>query len=170
MSTVKVRAVDVQDLPELGRIDRQIFGRLAYPYFVLRQLFDVHQEEILVADEAGDLRGYSIAVRCASEEEPKLAQFLALGVEVSHRYQGIGRQLAEESLAGLQKRGVSQVHLVVERDNAVAIRLYRSLGFEEIAYFEDYYGEGEPRLKFKLELAPRNGGGAGRLASGAVAG
>ncbi|ABW16230.1 MULTISPECIES: GNAT family N-acetyltransferase [unclassified Parafrankia] len=152
MNTVKVRTVVEADLSALSRIDRQIFGRLAYPEFVLRQLFDVHQQEILVADEAGELLGYSIAVRSGSDAETDLAHFLALGVDGSRRCQGVGRLLALETLESLYLRGVQRVRLAVARDNPVAIHLYRSLGFEQTADVDSYYGADEPRLLFELNL------------------
>ncbi|WP_018501658.1 GNAT family N-acetyltransferase [Parafrankia discariae] len=152
MNTVMVRAVVEGDLSKLSRIDQQIFGPLAYPYFVLRQLFDVHWQEILVADEGGELLGYSIAVRSGSESETDLAHFLALGVDGSRREQGIGRRLARETLRRLRERGVRWVQLAVAPDNSAAIHLYSSLGFVKTRDVDDYYGENEPRLLLELDL------------------
>ncbi|OHV35725.1 GCN5 family acetyltransferase [Parafrankia colletiae] len=166
MNAVKVRSVGAEDLPVLSDIDKRIFGPLAYPRFVLRQYFDVHQREILVAEESGELVGYSIAVRCGSDDERELAHFLALGVDTSHRRQGVGRLLAEETLDSLRLRGVRRVRLAVAPRNTVAIALYESLGFTRIGAEDDYYGPGEPRLLFDLAwphtepAGPRSSGAA----------
>lgn len=77
-----IRQAQEKDLADLATLDEMIFCHLAYPYFVLRQIFDVHHGELLVLEQAGGLRGYSIAVRSTTRG---LAWFLGLGVEPGPR-------------------------------------------------------------------------------------
>jgi ribosomal protein S18 acetylase RimI-like enzyme len=52
-----------------------------------------------------------------------------LCVLAAHRGQGVGRALLESVLEGARAAGCSGVTLEVRTDNAIAQRLYRSLGF-----------------------------------------
>ncbi|WP_244188272.1 hypothetical protein [Streptomyces regalis] len=45
------RGITEADLPELLRVDREVFPEDPYPYFVLRQHFDAHGDRILVLDD-----------------------------------------------------------------------------------------------------------------------
>lgn len=54
-------------------------------------------------------------------------------VAASHRGRGLGRQLVAHVLAWARAAGLSRVTLLADRDNAAALRFYRSLGFEESA-------------------------------------
>ena len=52
-----------------------------------------------------------------------------VGVSPEHRGRGLGKALTVKSLAGFQWAGVPKVYLDVTARNAVAVQLYRSLGF-----------------------------------------
>ncbi len=54
-------------------------------------------------------------------------------VAASHRGTGRGRRLVEHVLAWAAAEGMSRVTLLADRDNASALRFYRTLGFEESA-------------------------------------
>ena len=56
----------------------------------------------------------------------------ALGVDASHRRQGIGTRLVELTKEMAQKSGYELISLIVFADNAAALALYRSLGFESV--------------------------------------
>jgi ribosomal protein S18 acetylase RimI-like enzyme len=144
---VPIRAAETADLGELSALDRSVFGELAYPYFVLRQLFDVHREFWLVAPAAGELVGYSLGVPSADRSTGWL---LGLGVRVEHRRRGYGRALTAASLRRLRAAGVHDVRLTVEPDNQPAVALYLELGFTDHDYRRDYLGRGEDRLIMRL--------------------
>jgi ribosomal protein S18 acetylase RimI-like enzyme len=147
--TVRVRLAEADDLDELSELDSVVFGHLAYPYFVLRQLFDVHRGELLVAEQGGRLRGYSLAVRATTSG---YGWFLALGVEPASRRCGYGTSLARASLDTLQRHEVKKVLLCVDDKNVAAMGLYRKLGFQVVAELDDYLGPGEPRHLLELCL------------------
>ncbi len=52
-----------------------------------------------------------------------------VGVAAEHRGRGLGKALIVKSLAGFQSAGVPHAYLDVTARNAVAVQLYRSLGF-----------------------------------------
>ena len=147
-STARVRQAEADDLGELSDLDVVVFGKLAYPYFVLRQLFDAHRGELLVAEQGGRLRGYSLAVRTTS---PGLGWFLGLGVEPGSRRRGYGSALALASLDVLRAQQVAKVLICVDRRNVPAARLYHKLGFRLVEEKADYLGPGEPRRILELD-------------------
>jgi ribosomal protein S18 acetylase RimI-like enzyme len=144
---------EVDDLGELSELDSVVFGHLAYPYFVLRQLFDVHRGELLVAERGGRLRGYSLAVRAAVSGH---GWFLGIGVEPASRRCGYGTSLARASLDILRQLNVSKVLLSVDSKNVAAVGLYRKLGFRVVAELDDYLGPGEPRHLLELHMRPES--------------
>lgn len=134
---------DAAELQPLSKLDAEIFGDLAYPYFALRQLYDVHQRDLLVLERKDRLIGYSLAV--AGREED-VGWYLGLGVDNLHRGHGYARRLAEESLRRLELQGVTKVRLTVEPDNIITIRLLGSLGFSCIRIEHDYFASGASRM------------------------
>jgi len=144
-----IRTAAELDLPEISRLDRAVFGKDAYPYFALRQLFDVHGDHLLVVDDGEALRGYILA---AMAIRTKCGWAISLGVEEGCRGLGLGRQLMVEAIRRLHADGADEFHLVVEPANSVAIRLYKSLGFTQLGHRKDYYGPGEDRLLMVLPL------------------
>jgi len=88
----------------------------------------------LVAVVGRAIAGYAVAHFAADEGE-----ILNLGVAPAHRGKGVGRALVRGMLAALRERGVQTVYLEVRESNAVARRLYESLGFREVARRARYY-------------------------------
>ncbi len=88
----------------------------------------------LVAEQQGVVTGYVIAHGADDEGE-----ILNLGVAPAHQRHGVGRALVEQVLALLAGAGARMVFLEVRESNAVARRLYQSLGFAEVARRARYY-------------------------------
>lgn len=144
------RGVVESDLPELLRVDREVFPDDPYPYFVLRQHFDVHGDRILVVDDGECLHGYVLFVNTS---DGYVSWVLSLAVSPDQRGRGLGKRLMLEVLRQLRRERVREVRLTVEPTNAAAIMLYRSLGFSaEGGVRRDYLGPGEDRIVMTLRL------------------
>ncbi|MCN9239542.1 GNAT family N-acetyltransferase [Streptomyces sp. RY43-2] len=145
-----MRGVTEADLPELVRVDREAFPEEPYPYFVLRQLFDLHGDSLLVLDDGERLHGYVLFVTTSDGYRSWIA---SLGVTRDQRGRGLGRRLMLEVLRRLRAERVREARLTVEPTNAAAITLYRSLGFScDEGVRPDYFGPGEDRLIMTLGL------------------
>ena len=55
-----------------------------------------------------------------------------VGVLPSYRGRGLGRLLVARSLLGFRERGLRRAYLEVTAENAMAVRLYRSIGFRRV--------------------------------------
>jgi len=140
---VNIRPVGNADLADLVQLDLAIFEDLAYPYFVLRQLFDLHHAWWLVADHPAGLRGYSLGVPTF---DGRLGWLLGLGVRREFRGRGYGRSLTVNSLRLFEAAGVPEVYLTVEPDNLSAIAVYQEVGFTIDRLAKDYLGPGYDRI------------------------
>jgi [ribosomal protein S18]-alanine N-acetyltransferase len=146
---LRLRRVAEDELPELHRLDREVFKEHAYPYFTLRQLYDLHREDLFVLDDGRRFHGYVLAGTNAGGE----GWILGLAIDQRWRGHGLGRRLMAESLRRLRVHGVRHVRLTVEPGNAAAIELYVSLGFAPLAHRADYFGPDADRLVMALSLA-----------------
>ncbi|MBT2413214.1 GNAT family N-acetyltransferase [Streptomyces sp. ISL-12] len=155
--TLVLRTARETDLPELRRLDEEVFQEVAYPGFLLRQLYDMYAEHFLVLDDGrGRLRGYVLAGTTALDRD---SWILGLCVTQDRRRHGLGRELMREILVRLRGAGVERVRLTVEPSNRAAIRLYRSLDFRpeppDKGLRRDYFGPGMHRRVMRLDLVPQ---------------
>ncbi|AQS69687.1 N-acetyltransferase [Streptomyces pactum] len=149
-----LRTARETDLPELRRLDEEVFQEVAYPGFLLRQLFDMYEEHFLVLDDGtGRLRGYVLAATRAIGAD---SWILGLCVTLDRRRHGLGRELMREVLTRLRRDGIGVVRLTVEPANLAAILLYRSLGFRpeepDGGLRPDYFGPGMHRQVMRLDI------------------
>ncbi|MBH0775712.1 GNAT family N-acetyltransferase [Nocardia bovistercoris] len=125
----------------MARIEQESFGELAYPIFVLRQLFDLHGRHWIVAYDSSSIQGYAMV--CVDSDY--CAWILGLGVSLLCRGRGLGRGLLGRAMDQCRRCGAERVRITVRPDNAIAAQLYRSAGFIRIDYEENYFGAGNPR-------------------------
>jgi len=88
----------------------------------------------LVLDVGGSVTGYGVMSIAAGE-----AHLLNLCVHPNAQHVGYGRQLLNAMLGKAEDAGADKVFLEVRPSNWVALRLYRSLGFEQIGIRPAYY-------------------------------
>ncbi|MDG9721333.1 GNAT family N-acetyltransferase [Streptomyces sp. DH41] len=152
-----LRPARESDLPELERLDKEVYQEVAYPAFLLRQLHDLYAGpagHLLVLDDGdGRLRGYVLAATAAFHRD---SWVLGLCVAEDRRRQGLGRELMLEVLERLRRCGTERVRLTVEPANDAAILFYRSLGFRpeppDGGLRRDYFGPGGDREVMCLVL------------------
>ncbi|HTV79445.1 MAG TPA: ribosomal protein S18-alanine N-acetyltransferase [Steroidobacteraceae bacterium] len=96
--------------------------------------------------------GYAVMSMGAGE-----AHILNLCVREDGRRAGVGRTLIRYLLDQAERAGMLEAFLEVRPSNAVAIRLYQSLGFEQIGTRRGYYqavGGREDAAVLRLRLEP----------------
>jgi mycothiol synthase len=113
------------DHPEQGSWTRdELLARRDEPWF--------DPEGFIVAERAGSLVGFHWTKIDPTAARPgvSVGEIYVLGVDPAEQGSGLGRALANAGLRYLGDRGVDEVVLYVDGDNAGAIRLYRRLGFQ----------------------------------------
>ena len=108
-----------------------------------------------VVTSANRLIGYGVMSVGAGE-----AHILNLCVDSGFRCQGIGRRMLDYLLDRGATAGMTEAFLEVRPSNTAAIRLYLSLGFDQVGMRRGYYqavGGREDAAVLKLSLRGRRG-------------
>lgn len=106
-----------------------------------------------VATAANRIIGYGVMSLGAGE-----AHILNLCIDAAFRCQGIGRRMLDYLLDKGAAAGMSEAFLEVRPSNTAAIRLYLSLGFDQVGMRKGYYqavGGREDAAVLKLGLRSR---------------
>jgi mycothiol synthase len=123
-----VNAVSFADHPEQGNVSADgLAQRMAQPEFDPAGLF--------LADRGGEVVAFHwTKAHPAGELGPEaVGEVYVLGVHPAAQGLGLGKALTLTGLRHLQSRGLGEVILYVEADNAAAVALYSRLGFARAA-------------------------------------
>jgi mycothiol synthase len=105
--------------PEQGRWDTsELTVRVAQPWFEPKGF-------LLAVDQQDRLLGF----HWTKVHPDGLGEVYVIGVDPDAQGTGLGGALTTAGLEHLRQRGVAEVMLYVESDNAAALRTYRKLGF-----------------------------------------
>lgn len=112
---------------------------------LIAQYADSDSAVMFVAEADGEIVG-DLTLRAISPRRAlQHVASLGMSVKATHRRRGIGRALLQEGLAWARANDLTRVELYVFADNAPAIALYESLGFQHegrrknLVRFEDRY-------------------------------
>ncbi len=141
---VYIRNAAVEDLPAVEKVDKEIFGTICYPLFVLRQFYEITTGLFVVAENRRkEIIGYSLG---HLDAETRTGWVMALAVKDTYRGRGVGLELTSHLLERFKERSANLIKLTVHPENRSAITLYRKLGFRAAETEDNYFGNGEPRL------------------------
>jgi ribosomal-protein-alanine N-acetyltransferase len=147
------------DVKAVGRLERVVFGREAWPATAFAYLVTVFaaarppRGRLWVAGEAeGKILGYVGLELSALGGE---ADVINLAVHPGHRRRGLGRRLLGTATAYCRRRGIAVVWLRVRPSNGIARTFYRRCGFRAVGRFRDYYDD--PREDAVLMALARSG-------------
>ncbi|MGH7263518.1 MAG: ribosomal protein S18-alanine N-acetyltransferase [Candidatus Rokuibacteriota bacterium] len=131
------------DAPAVGRIERDVFGRDAWPAAAFRYLEHVFRlarpsrGRLWTACAAGGrVVGYVGVELSALGGE---ADVINLAVEPGHRRRGVGGRLLGTAVAYCRARRIPLVWLRVRAGNRAAQAFYRRCGFHPVGRFRGYY-------------------------------
>lgn len=127
-----IRKMCKEDISCVQEIERSLFSR---PWSQQAFLQAMEQDTLyLVALEDSRVAGYC-GMYCSFEE----GEITNVAVATAKQNLGIGRTMMEELLRQARERGITHLFLEVRVSNEKAIRLYRSLGFENCGIRKDFY-------------------------------
>jgi ribosomal protein S18 acetylase RimI-like enzyme len=124
---VNLRETRPEDRSVIERISRSSFDRV-YAFFSIRGSRRGWPQ--LVAEEDGAVIGF-LEGR-VFDGRPPIGYVYFVAVDPEHRRRHAGRVLVEESLTRFRDRGATRVFAAVPGDNDASLRLFKTLGFEEV--------------------------------------
>jgi ribosomal-protein-alanine N-acetyltransferase len=152
LENVKVRAMEIQDIPRVREIDLASFS-LPWPERSFRFEIAENPASRLWVAEALLPNGQSVVVGMIVMwlvlDEAHIGTF---AIHPDYRRRGIGKKLLSESLLQAAETGVRQCYLEVRRSNLAAQQLYQRFGFEIASVRNRYYRDnGEDALMMTLK-------------------
>jgi ribosomal-protein-alanine N-acetyltransferase len=170
--SIRLRALRHDDFDRVLELERELFGSGAWTYGMLAEELAAWGRWYIVAeesvpegvgrDEAG--RTGAAGVRAASDRvigyaglwfDGDVTQVMTVGVDAAYQGHGVGRALTERLIARSAEIGATAVLLEVRTDNAPALALYQSLGFEILRVRPRYYQpENKDAYSMRLVLPP----------------
>lgn len=103
--------------------------------------------------ESGDI----VAVNSLVENEQKTGGYIWDYIAVHQQYRGLGvaSALLDKMLEFIRERGGRYIHTYTcDLDEYQPIqRLFRKKGFQQVAYYPDYYFEGEGRIVYFMKIS-----------------
>lgn len=139
------RVAASDDVAAIVAVEQACFGASAWSEGLVRD--EIHSERhiVLLSDE-GDAYG---AVSVAGED----SDLDRIAVVPASRGRGLARELLEALVDRARDLGAGRMLLEVAADNAPAIALYGSFGFDTISTRRGYYAGGIDALVMELEIA-----------------
>ncbi len=137
--TFQFRRAHAADVAAIMAIETTVFESDAWSVSMMRSELESEHSYYLVAfrpetPDAVEAYAGLLAPRGASEGEIQ-----TIAVTEAARNHGLGRALIARLTAEARRRGARELFLEVRADNPTAQRLYRALGFEQIATRPRYY-------------------------------
>jgi [ribosomal protein S18]-alanine N-acetyltransferase len=128
----EIRAMQSADLKVVATVERVAYD---YPWSlgIFRDCL-LAGYHCLVLDVGGTVTGYGVMSVAAGE-----AHLLNICVHPNAQRLGYGRRLLTSLLMRAADAGADRAFLEVRPSNAIALRLYRSAGFEQIGLRPAYY-------------------------------
>jgi ribosomal-protein-alanine N-acetyltransferase len=145
---VDVRPFRRRNLNRIVEIERDSFGKDAWPAELFLEYWHQSPEFFLVARYGRHIAGYSIA-----QTNWRGAELESIAVDSRYRGRGVAQALLDATILGL---GTRTLRLMVSTANAPALRFYRQYGFVRTRLVKRYYGPGRDAWRMRLnESGPK---------------
>jgi len=144
-----LRAMRWWDIPELVALEEELFPEQPWSDAAFwSELAHVPATRwYMVHEDADGIDGY-VGLMAVPPE----ADVQTIAVATRAQGNGLGRELLRALIDEARRRECSQVFLEVRSNNASAVTLYESVGFERQAVRTDYYGPGRDAVVMRLRL------------------
>jgi [ribosomal protein S18]-alanine N-acetyltransferase len=147
---VEVRSFARRDLERVLAIERDSFGKDAWPAELFIEYWRASPELFLIAKQSRKIAGYSIA-----RTDWRGAELESIAVDHADRGRGVAQALLKATIARLRSQGAGTLRLMVSTTNESALRFYQRSGFIRVRKVKRYYGAGRDAWRMRLKL-PRS--------------
>ncbi len=137
---ITIEDASVRHLDRLHEIERECFKEEAFTKSQIAQLLTDYNSIGFISREGGLIVGFIIGMIYV-DGNTSSGHILTIDVLASHRGKGTGELLLKEIERIFRQKGVKTSNLEVREDNAVALSLYRKLGYHEAGTLKNYYGK-----------------------------
>src|SRR5277367_2331493 len=132
---VDVRPFERRNLGRVVEIERDSFGKDAWPAEAFVEYWRESPELFLIARQGRRIAGYSI-----TRTNWRGAELESIAVDQRYRGRGVAQALLDATVA--QLKAGDALRLMVSTSNAPALRFYRQYGFVRTRLVKRYYGAG----------------------------
>ena len=148
--TIQISEVIKEDLDTIIEIENELYVK---PWKLKDFMYEISENPFatylkMVIKETNEILGYiGFWIKFEQAEITK--------VSIKKKYQGkkLSKLLMSDCIRRIRLAGCENVTLEVRTSNLVAINLYKSFGFKEVALRKKYYENGEDAILMLKELA-----------------
>ncbi len=140
---IDVRPFERRNLDRIAEIERDSFGKDAWPAKAFLAYWRESPELFFVARHGRRIAGYSV-----TETNWRGAELESIAVDPRYRGRGVARALLDATIAQLR---TGTLRLMVSTANAPALRFYRQYGFVRTRLVKRYYGAGRDAWRMSLQ-------------------
>lgn len=147
MTNISLQRATIDDLEIFLNLEKSVSGSKLYSGTLSKKDAekDIKENIVYLIKQDGVIVG-SVDYKMIN---PHHAYINGLVINPKFQGRGIGRQTLLNLLAN-DLKSIKRIELVTHPHNVSAIRLYLSLGFIIELWKDNYFGDGEPRIKLVL--------------------
>ena len=142
---IDIRCFERRNLERVVEIERDSFGKDAWPPELFVEYGRESPELFLIARVGRMIAGYSV-----TRTSWRGAELESIAVDPRYRGRGVAQALLDATVARL---GAVPLRLMVGTTNASALRFYRQYGFVRTRLVKRYYGPGRDAWRMVLRRA-----------------
>ncbi|MHA1723589.1 MAG: GNAT family N-acetyltransferase [Promethearchaeota archaeon] len=149
---VEIRKATQEDLPEIMKIEYQIFKKEAFPEYFMRRLLKNHLIFFILfenKDKMRELIGYITVLQVGHNS----ANIINLAIKPNAQNKKYGSLLLDYTIKKIKMmKNIKKILLNVKTKNAIAVHLYRKMNFKIVKILKNYYSNKEPAYLMELNL------------------
>jgi len=146
---VFVRPAQSADLNQLVDLENESFATDRLSRRSFKHWLTTSHRALLIAEQDNRVVGYILIIY---HPGTRLARIYSVAVTGSSRGLGIGAALMKAGEEAAIEAGRFYLRLEVSVENAAAIRLYESLGFQRFGIYRDYYEDHKDALRYQKRI------------------
>ncbi len=148
-NSVLIRPAQLSDLKPLLLLENISFNTDKLSKRSFKHWITANHCALLVAGQSHDVVGYILIIY---HPGTRLARIYSLAVDPQYRGLGIGALLLNAGEQAAKEDGRFYLRLEVSVENAPAIKLYESLGFQRFGIYRDYYEDHKDALRYQKRI------------------
>ncbi len=149
MNNLRITNIQTGDLPQIHILDKIIFPTQHYPYFVLRQLYDIGSELCFCVKQDNIIVGYIIG---GFDNLKQTAWILAIGTKDKYINTEIDTKLLDYFTQKCVHFNFDFIQHTVSPTNLNSLNLFQKKGFYQVDFDQEYFGKDEERIILRCNL------------------